>query len=89
MNHALKKRASDVSFEISANVEVPIDRHSVRSEAKSQNQIVILRSVIRIHRKELSFCAKRSEVAESTGEPSNCHSARCEAKSQNLIVILR
>ena len=37
----------------------------------------------------LSFCAKRSEVAESIGEPSNCHSARSKAKSQNLIVILR
>ena len=55
---------------------------------------VMLRSVKRSHRKELSFCAKQSEVAESTGEPSNCHSARSEAKSQNLlenhrIVILR
>ena len=37
----------------------------------------------------LSFCAKRSKVAVSTGEPSNCHSARSKAKSQNLIVILR
>ena len=35
----------------------------------------------------LSFCAKRSEVAESTGEPSNCHSARSKVKSQNLSFI--
>ena len=49
----------------------------------------MLRSVKRSHRKELSFCAKQSGVAES-----NCHSTRSEAKSQNLlenhlIVILR
>ena len=47
-----KRRVSDVSLEISANVEVPIDFHSVRSEAKSQNLIVILRivkSILRIY----------------------------------------
>jgi hypothetical protein len=49
----------------------------------------MLRSVKRSHRKELSFCAKQSEVAES-----NCHSAWSETESQNLlenhrIVILR
>ena len=50
---------------------------------------VMLRSVKRSHRKELSFCAKQSEVAES-----NCHSEWSETESQNLlenhrIVILR
>ena len=40
----------------------------------------MLRSVKRSHRKELSFCAKQSEVAES-----NCHSAWSETESQNLL----
>ena len=59
------------------------------SEIRCSQFTVMLRSVKRSHRKELSFCAKRSEVAES-----NCHSAWSETESQNLlknhlIVILR
>ncbi len=57
------------------------------SEIRCSQFTVMLRSVKRSHRKELSFCAKQSEVAESTGEPSNCHSAWSETESQNLIVI--
>jgi len=84
MYHALKKTVSDVSFVISANVEVPFDRHSAQSNAESQNLIVILRLVKRIHRNELSFCAKQCGVTKT-----NCHSARSETESQNRIVVLR
>ena len=134
-------------FRFSYEPSLLTNGHSARSEAKSQNLIVILRIVKRSPRiylrtddgfcisgqkrppcrmtrwmadnefknprfcqvhelprifkfsyelslLTLSFCAKRSEVAESIGEPSNCHSAWSETESQNLlenhrIVILR
>ena len=55
------------------------------SEIRCSQFTVMLRSVKRSHTKELSFCAKQSGVAESTGEPSNCHSAWSETESQNLL----
>ena len=77
MNHALKKTG------IRRVLWNPLK--SLKSGCSQLT--VMLRSVKRSHRKELSFCAKQSEVAESIGEPSNCHAARSETESQNLSFI--
>ena len=82
------------SVKISEIRVFPIHCHSALSKTKSKKRVVILREAKlsrRIYRRtiEMSFCAKRSKVAESTGEPSNCHSAWSETESQNRIVILR
>ena len=78
MNHALKKTGFR---RVLGNLWYPLK--SLKSVCSQLT--VMLRSVKRIHRKELSFCAKQCGVPESIGELTNLEELRLQNNNLSIL----